>query len=172
MPIAKGKEFGLDMVIMRGPPGCGKSAIAQKHLVSAGYVWINRDTLKTKAKCLKAARSALESGSNVVVDNTNPDRKSRAPFIEIAKKHKANVRVFNMTTERAVAEHCNLIRERLTDGKRKRVSSVVYNVFFKKVREEEPPSVDDDEGLNEVIDVDFVPDFVDEKHRKLWLQFT
>ena len=33
---------------------------------------INRDTLKTPAKCLKAANEALNAGKSIVVDSTNP----------------------------------------------------------------------------------------------------
>ena len=171
LPIAKPNAFGLDMVIMRGPPASGKSSFCEKYLCSAGYVRINRDTLKTKAKCLKAAKEAMKSGKNVVIDNTNPDSAARAPYIEIAKANKANVRLFNMTTDRKVAEHCNLVRERVTKAKIKRISSMVYNIFYKKVREGEEPSVEK-EGLNEIVDVDFVADFRGDEHREMWMQFT
>lgn len=50
----------------------GKSTFARKYFVPAGYVHVNQDTLKTKDKCLKVAREAVESGKSVVIDNTNP----------------------------------------------------------------------------------------------------
>ena len=45
-----------------------------------GYVWVNRDTLKTAAKCLKVAREALADGKSVVIDNTNPSGVARQEY--------------------------------------------------------------------------------------------
>jgi len=168
LPIAK--EKGLDMVLMRGPPGCGKSTFAKKYLVSQGYKWINRDTLKTQSKCQSAVKEALKKKINVVIDNTNPDYKSRERYYKIGQQFNANIRLFNMKTDREVAEHMNLVRERITKGATKRISGMVYNIFYKKVREDDPP--DQDEELDEIVDIDFVPDFKDDKTKKLWLQFT
>jgi bifunctional polynucleotide phosphatase/kinase len=36
-------------------------------MVPAGYTHVNRDTLKTPQKCLKAAEEALADGKSVVV---------------------------------------------------------------------------------------------------------
>eukprot|EP01083_Nonionella_stella_P199913 732738_1 len=168
LPIAKNDKEILDLVLMRGPPGCGKSTFAKKYLVCAGYEWINRDTLKTKKKCIDAAKKALKNGKNVVIDNTNPDYNAREPYIKVGKQFKANIRLFNMTTDRQVAEHMNLVRERITKGQTKRIPGLVYNIFYKKVREDDPPSVEDDEGLNEIIDIDFIPQFKDDQEKKLW----
>jgi predicted kinase len=68
------------------PQASGKSSWAKKHLVSSGYVWVNQDTLKTKEKCVAAAKSALESGKSPVIDNTNSDRATRALYIKLAKQ--------------------------------------------------------------------------------------
>ena len=61
-----------ELVVMVGWPGSGKSTIAQRFMVPKGYVWVNQDTMKTPAKCLKAVEEALANGKSVVVDNTNP----------------------------------------------------------------------------------------------------
>ena len=168
LPIENNNK--LDMVLMRGPPGCGKSTFAKKYLISQGYEWINRDTLKTKKKCIDAAKHALKKKISVVIDNTNPDYTAREPYIKVGKDCGANIRLFNMNTEREVAEHMNLVRERMSKGKTKRIPGMVYNIFYKKVREDDPPDLD--EGFDEIVDIDFIPDFKDDQHRKLWLQFT
>ena len=65
-----------ELVLMLGPPASGKSTFAKRYLVKpAGYFHVNRDTLGTQDKCLKATESALKEGKSVVVDNTNPSRK-------------------------------------------------------------------------------------------------
>lgn len=75
-----------DLVIMVGPPASGKSSFAKDTLVSHGYMWINRDTLNTPAKCLRATEEAMKAGKNVVIDNTNPSRSARADYIDLAKE--------------------------------------------------------------------------------------
>ena len=42
-----------ELVLMYGPPACGKSSFAKTYFTPHGYDWINRDTLSTPAKCLK-----------------------------------------------------------------------------------------------------------------------
>lgn len=37
-------------------------------------------------KCLEAASKAINEKKNVVIDNTNPTKESRADFIALAKK--------------------------------------------------------------------------------------
>ena len=156
---------------MVGPPGAGKSTIATKYLESAGYVWVNRDTLKTQAKCQKLADAALKQGKSVVIDNTNPDSKAREAYIKIGQKYKANIRAFFMNVNKELAEHMNLYREKMTDGDRKRIPGMVFNMFFKKLRED-GGSPDKSEGINEVVTIDLIPKFDDEQHRKWFLQWN
>lgn len=60
------------MVVFCGFPGSGKSTAFRAVFQPLNYVHVNRDTLKTPAKCLQVAREALQSGKSVVIDNTNP----------------------------------------------------------------------------------------------------
>ena len=41
------------MIIMVGPPASGKSTFSRRYLKPHGYEIVNRDTLKTPAKCIK-----------------------------------------------------------------------------------------------------------------------
>ena len=47
---------------------------------------MNQDTLKTKEKCVKVAREAIEEGKSVVVDNTNPAPDVRKLYLALAKE--------------------------------------------------------------------------------------
>lgn len=70
---------------MVGPPASGKSSFYRYHLEPHDYVWVNRDTLKTPAKCREAAKRAISEGKNVAIDNTNPSVSARASFISLTK---------------------------------------------------------------------------------------
>lgn len=70
-----------DIVIFCGPPGAGKSTFYWRHLKPLGYERVNQDTLKTRAKCLKAAAELLDEGSSVVIGGcSNLSSSSRAPL--------------------------------------------------------------------------------------------
>lgn len=60
-----------EMVILVGMPASGKSTFAKKYFVSRGYAHVNQDTLGTKAKCIKAAKQALDEGKSVIVSLSN-----------------------------------------------------------------------------------------------------
>jgi len=168
LPIARNTK--LDMILMHGPPACGKSTFVKRFLISQGYDWVNRDTLKTPAKCQKAAEQALKAGKSVVIDNTNPDPDSRKPYITLAQKYGASLRGFVMNTSREMAEHLNLFREKLTCGEVPRISSIGYNMFFKKVREGGAPTKS--EGFDEIVNIDFHPYFEKDSDRGLFLEFN
>lgn len=156
-----------EIVLSVGCPASGKSTFSKRHFEPAGYVIVNRDTLKTPAKCQKAAEAALREGKSVVIDNTNPDPSARAPYITMAKKAKVPVRCFVFTTPRAVAEHLNIVREKMTEGKVRRIPDVGFNVFGKNFTQ---PSVK--EGLAEVCTVNFVPTFDSKEDEERFLERT
>lgn len=79
---------------MVGSAGSGKSTFVVTHLKD--YVRVNRDTLKTKEKCLKVAEEAIKQKKYVVIDNTNPTVADRELFINLAKAHSYPVRSFYM----------------------------------------------------------------------------
>lgn len=155
-----------EIVLMVGPPASGKSTFRQRYLEPFGYVAVNRDTLGTVEKCLKVAGEALKTGKSVVVDNTNPAKSARAPFVALAKKMSLPCRCIWMQTPLELAHHLNLYRQSQTLGKIRRVPDVGYNVYKKNF---EAPSIS--EGFTEVKKVDFKPRFdtgTDEELFKKW----
>lgn len=150
-----------------GMPATGKSTFAATHLIPNGYVWVNRDTLKTPAKCLKAVKTALNEGKSVVVDNTSPQADKRQDYIQAAKAAGVPSRCFHFQTPRPLAEHLNMYRTVLTKGERRRVPGVGFNMFKSRFNE---PS--EKEGLSEICQVEFTPTFKSEADKKLFLQWT
>ena len=100
-----------EVILFCGFPASGKSSFAQKHILSTGrYDYVNQDTLKSREKCIKAVGDSLRTSKAVVVDNTNPDRISRAPYIAIAKKYNVPIRCFLFVADKDLATHNNYFR--------------------------------------------------------------
>jgi len=156
-----------ELILMVGPPASGKSFICQKYLIPNNYIHINRDTLKTKTKCLKVTNSVLCKAESCVIDNTNPTVAARKEYIDIAEKYGIKVKCFVMKTPRELAEHLNAFREKQGNNKRKKIPLVAYHKFFKTY---EMPSLT--EGIHEIHELDFVPDFISPEEHKLFNEFT
>jgi len=94
------KSEEQEVIVFVGAPGAGKSTFWNNHL--SDYVRVNNDTLKTKEKCMKVCRQALDDGKSAVIDNTNPDTESRKRYIDIAKEYKVPIRCFYFDFEKSV----------------------------------------------------------------------
>eukprot|EP00730_Choanoeca_flexa_P009715 TRINITY_DN12970_c0_g1_i1.p1 TRINITY_DN12970_c0_g1~~TRINITY_DN12970_c0_g1_i1.p1 ORF type:complete len:412 (+),score=114.90 TRINITY_DN12970_c0_g1_i1:118-1353(+) len=157
---------GQEMVVMVGCAASGKSTISRDYYEKKrGYVRVNRDEQGTK--CPKLAAAALKEGKSVVVDNTNPAAAKRAEWLKIASAHSVPARCVHMTTSKEVAKHLNQYRQNITKGKHRRVPDVGYNMYFKHFEE---PSTD--EGFTSVHQVDFKPNFDNDRARQLFLHWT
>lgn len=149
-----------EMILMVGCPGSGKSHFAKHYLNE--YQHVNRDSLGSWQKCVSAIEKFLADGKRVVVDNTNPDRSSRQRYIDVAKKRNIPVRCFVMSVTIEHAKHNNKFRE-LTDRSHVKVGEVIINSYMKNYV---PPALD--EGFTEILEINFVPKFQNEEHRKLY----
>jgi len=149
-----------EMVVFVGFPASGKSTLAQTYMVPKGYVHVNRDTLQTPAKCLKAAQAALAEGKSVVIDNTNPKIDGRSDYIAAAKKAKVPVRCFRFDVSEDLAKHLNYYRERITNGASPHVPRIGYAVYKKNYVE---PTLK--EGFSEIKVITFVPKFNSDHER-------
>ena len=59
---------------------------------------------------MTAAQLALQAGKSVVIDNTNPDIKTRAIWIDLAKQHGATARCIHLTSSERLCKHNNWLR--------------------------------------------------------------
>jgi len=70
----------------------------------------------------------------VVVDNTNPDRESRARYVQVANKYNIPIRCFLMSTSYKQARHNEVYRQ-LTETKHKPINEMVVNSYKSKYTE-------------------------------------
>lgn len=73
-----------------------------------------QDTLKTAARCLAVARGHLRAGHSVVVDNTNRNVSTRAPYIALARELGSDVQIrcVYFTASEDLCAHNNFFRVR------------------------------------------------------------
>lgn len=156
-----------EVVVAVGFPGAGKSTFIQKHLVSAGYVHVNRDTLGSWQRCVSTCQAALRQGKQVVIDNTNPDVPSRARYIQCAKDAGVPCRCFHFCATIEQARHNNRFRE-MTDPSHEPVSDMVMFSYRKQF---EPPTLA--EGFLEILQVPFrLQEHLDPALQRLYCQFS
>lgn len=136
----------LQVIVMVGGPGSGKSFVARQRLEPNGFVVINQDALKTWQKCAAMLEATLKVGffgarapllnfilklsfvfplspqskRCAVIDNTNVDKEARQRYITIAAKLGARCRCFVMITSLAQCRHNIAFRE-LLDPKRSKI---------------------------------------------------
>lgn len=136
-----------ELVLLIGPPGSGKSYYSKNYIND--YEYINRDTEKTINKCLKLCENYIRLKKNVVIDNTNPSKKSRKIFIDIAKKYNVQIRCILFITPIEICMHNNIYRNMTTHCDL--VPKIAYNIFKKNY---EKPS--DEEGFVRIEEHEFI----------------
>lgn len=172
-----------EIILLVGPPSSGKSTLSSRYF--SNYTQVNMDTLKTKAKCIKAAKEAIKLGKSVIIDNTNPSKKSRADYISLVKNMQNNntnqlkitghsdiaqnikIRCVVLDVSKELALHLNMLRVKMSQGKRKKNPTVAYSVYYKNF---ETPTLE--EGIDEIITLPFKIKFENELHRHLFFERT
>ena len=122
-----------ELIILIGYPACGKSTYAKhvKHKI------INQDSLRTKQKCLKLFNYYISNETNIIIDNTNTVKKTRAEYINIALQNNYYIKCIHFMNDIHYCIEQNLSRY-----------PKVPNVVFYKIRKHyENPS------LNEGFDI-------------------
>ena len=134
-PISKYifKPRSKELIIMVGQPGAGKTAFVHKYILPEGYVHINRDTCKTQNACIAKATLAMDEKESIVIDNTNPDIKSRFDYISIARERGyKHIRAIVIQIDLALAKHLNNVRHVYSKGLIPRVNNIAYNTLKKR----------------------------------------
>ena len=130
---------GKEIILLIGPQASGKTTLAKRFCEeNKDYVYINQDTLKTKAKCLKAIRDAVKLGKNIIVDNTNSSEKNRKEILdevgENGGKEKGYwIRYVHFNVNKEFAQHLDEMRVELHNTTP--IPSIAFNIYFKNLRE-------------------------------------
>ncbi|KAH6874799.1 polynucleotide kinase 3 phosphatase-domain-containing protein [Thelonectria olida] len=147
------KANDKDIVLFCGPPGAGKSTFFWKYLKPLGYQRINQDLLKTRDKCLQAAKDHLEDGDPIAIDNTNADPNTRSLWIDLGKKYGIPVRCVWFTTPLPLCEHNDAVRalnSSMNPESRQGLPKLAFNGFASRYK---APSTK--EGFEDVTEVHF-----------------
>jgi predicted kinase len=103
---------------------------------------------------LAAAAGSLESGLNVVVDDTFPRRSLRNPFRNLANKHGANFLIIEMMVDRLTLKR--RVENNLMEKTRRHVSwpliEADLDVFERPTQDEPTLAVSDHESLSATLE--------------------
>lgn len=124
----------LDIIIMVGYPGSGKSYYVKNYIMSKydNYEYINQDTLRTHTRCTKQCEVFMKDNKNVIIDNTNPSVEIRGTFINLAKKYNyKSIRCIYFQTSQEISMHNNYYRY-ILDETKGIVPHIAYNIYKKK----------------------------------------
>ena len=139
----------FEVVMMIGPQASGKSTLAES---MDGFAVVSQDQLKYKAKCLKLLETHLKNNENVVIDNTNGKKSTRAQYLALVKKYNKKVLCINMNVSKE--QSMFLVNYRCKIDKKIKYPDVAIHTYFKNY--EEPG---EEEGFSKIVEMDFVPNF-------------
>lgn len=164
---------GQEVVLMVGIQGSGKSFFARNWFGRrCGYVVLSNDDLGGKAdKTMTELKNVLAVGSmSCVLDNTHVDVNSRRKFVEVVRKFPGvGCRCFVMNTSFDQAKHNNVFRELvMPKGTRNHVKIGEPLMHSFKAKFQEPQLT---EGFDQIVRVDFVPEFEYVQHRNLYFKY-
>ena len=123
-----------NIVIMVGSPASGKSFYSQE-LEKRGYLRINKDIMKIDKVIQKEFNAGLKDGRNIVIDNTNSTKESRAKWINAAKKASYTVTIVWMNFPLPVVEFLDNYRIAQNKNEDTHVPIVAMRVYYKKLEE-------------------------------------
>ena len=135
-----------ECVIFIGLPASGKTTFYQQRF-AATHRHISKDHWPTasnkEARQAALMSAALAEGASIVIDNTNPSVRERAPVIALARAHGARIIGYHFTATTREAVGRNRVREGTG-----RVPDVA---IFTKAKHMSPPTAA--EGFDEVYGV-------------------
>jgi bifunctional polynucleotide phosphatase/kinase len=135
---SKSKLIIPELIIMVGFPGSGKSFIANqiKNKLKTNTVILSFDEL-SKSEFNKQLKSNIACKNNIIIDNTNLDKKSRKVFIDMGIESKYFIRCVYVNTSFERSKHNNCFRLYVEFCKdqtyTKFVPDIAYNIMKNKL---------------------------------------
>ena len=152
-----------------GSPGAGKSTFYWENLRPLGYERINQDILKSRERCLKAAKEQLNAGKSVAIDNTNADVDTRAHWVRLGHDFKIPVRCVHFTATTRLCEHNDCVRALNSDLMNPEGRTKLPGIAFRSFQQRYiAPCID--EGFQDITHVDFQFQGT-AKQRQIWDQY-
>ncbi|KAM0795081.1 DNA kinase/phosphatase Pnk1 [Usnea florida] len=153
-PTIIDKKNAVDIILLCGSPGSGKSTFYWTNLKPLGYERINQDTLKTREKCLKVASEMLAGSKSVAIDNTNADPDTRAVWVHLAHKFVVPIRCAHFLAPVTLCQHNDTVRalsiSKFNPENRSILPHSAFTAFASRFRE---PKLT--EGFQDIIKVEF-----------------
>lgn len=101
------------LTLIRGLPGSGKSTLAKQrlqsgelhyeadtyHMIDGEYRYDISKAAEAHAWCLRMATEGIQAGHNVVVSNTFTTMKEMQPYLDMAAKTGASLKVIHCTDQ-------------------------------------------------------------------------
>jgi len=167
-----GDKAVQSLVLFVGSPASGKTSYYHRYLEDLpGLEYLSMDKFKgTPAKFIKQVDMHLGKGSNVLIDNTNGNKKSREKFINIARSmnKKISVIIVHMETEKRICMHLNALRTKKNniacaansldkkDSDLHNVPAVAIHTYWKNFQE---PNMNT-EDIDSIYTVQYEPAFI------------
>ena len=99
----------MELALLMGIPATGKTTFAHEVLGNT-HLRLSRDVVKTKAREFALFEAALSLGANVVIDDTNVTRETRATFIRPALSSGFRVVGYFFSSKLSIAQERNASR--------------------------------------------------------------
>ncbi|KAI4288359.1 MAG: hypothetical protein L6R35_002375 [Caloplaca aegaea] len=160
------KKNVLDIILLCGSPGSGKSTFYRKHLQPLDYQRVNQDLLKTVSLLY------FTLTFNVRLDrihNTNADQDVRAVWVQLAQRFKVPIRCVHFTASTKLCEHNDTVRAiaggQFNPEKRTILPHSAFSSFASRYKR---PKME--EGFQDIVPVDFQFEG-DDDQRKIWAKY-